>query len=255
MKPIQSTLLAPAPHGFFTRKDGVSSGIYDSLNCGFGSDDETENVAQNREKVAKMLGLKVEHLISTHQFHSTDVITITEPTVYRPNVMADAMVTNQPKTGLGVLTADCAPVLFYDPGAQVVGAAHAGWRGALEGVIEATISAMINLGAKRDHISATIGPCIRQDAYEVGPEFVDTFVENTSDFARFFKPYPSGNAHFDLPSFVLFRLQEQGLAAATRTGNCTYTEHADFYSYRRNTHRGISDYGRQISVITLPDRP
>jgi hypothetical protein len=245
---ITSDALAPR-HGFFTRKGGASSGIFAGLNCGTGSSDQAEIVAINRARVADAMGLGVEALVSVHQVHSPDVVTVTAPLADRPR--ADAMVTATPGLALAVLTADCQPVLFADAKAGVIGAAHAGWKGARDGVMEATLDAMEALGARRGDITAVIGPCISQTAYEVGQEFLDSFTDDAPEAQRFFVNGNGDRYLFDLPSYGLWRLREAGVGHADWTRHCTYRDPARFYSYRRTTHAGEADYGRQISVIRL----
>ncbi|MBC7179026.1 MAG: peptidoglycan editing factor PgeF, partial [Roseovarius sp.] len=198
--------LSPLRHGFFTRRGGASSGVFSGLNCGPGSSDQSEIVQINRARVAEAMGVAADHLITVHQVHSADVVTVTGPMGTRPR--ADAMVTNVPGVALAVLTADCQPVLFADVGNGVIGAAHAGWRGALDGVLEATVAAMEGLGADRRRIKAVIGPSISQAAYEVGPEFIDAFLAEDPDNARFFANGAGGRYQFDLPGFGLHRLRQ-----------------------------------------------
>lgn len=236
-------------HGFFTRKGGASSGVFSGLNCGPGSTDQSEIVAINRARVADALGVAPDHLLTLHQVHSAHVVTLTAPFSARPE--ADAMVTATPGLALGVLTADCQPVLFSDPKAGVIGAAHAGWRGVASGVLEATVDAMVRLGATRANVTAVIGPTISQRAYEVGPEFYDHFVDDTVSNARFFINGPGDRYLFDLPGFGLQRLRVAGVGTAEWTGHCTYSDAARFYSYRRSTHASEADYGRLISAICL----
>jgi hypothetical protein len=245
---ITSDALAPR-HGFFTRKGGASSGIFAGLNCGTGSSDQAEIVAINRARVADAIGLGVESLVSVHQVHSPDVVTVTAPLADRPR--ADAMVTATPGLALAVLTADCQPVLFADAKAGVIGAAHAGWKGARDGVMEATLDAMEALGAQRGQVTAVIGPCISQTAYEVGQEFFESFTDDAPEARRFFVNGNGDRYLFDLPSYGLWRLREAGVGHADWTRHCTYRDPARFYSYRRTTHAGEADYGRQISVIRL----
>jgi YfiH family protein len=245
---ITSDALEPR-HGFFTRKGGASSGIFAGLNCGTGSSDQAEIVAINRARVAEAMGLGVEALVSVHQVHSPDVVTVTTPLTERPR--ADAMVTATPGLALAVLTADCQPVLFSDGKAGVIGAAHAGWKGARDGVMEATLDAMEALGARRGDITAVIGPCISQTAYEVGQEFFESFTDDAPEAQRFFINGKGDRYLFDLPSFGLWRLRAAGVGHAEWTRHCTYRDPARFYSYRRTTHAGEADYGRQISVIRL----
>ena len=238
-----------ARHGFFTRKGGASSGIFSGLNCGPGSSDLSEIVAINRARVATRMGVEPDHLLTLHQIHSPDVVTLTEPFTTRPR--ADAMVTSTPGLALGILTADCQPVLFADPSAGVIGAAHAGWRGTKDGVLEATIAAMTALGATPQGITAVIGPCISQSAYEVGPEFYQSFTDDDPTAARFFANGPTDRMLFDLPGYGLHRLRAAGVGHAEWTRHCTYSDPSRFYSFRRTTHAGEADYGRLISVIRL----
>jgi len=239
----------PVRHGFFTRKGGASSGIFAGLNCGSGSSDQAEIVAINRARVAEAMGVAPEALVTVNQVHSPDVVTVIGPLADRP--CADAMVTATPGLALAVLTADCQPVLFADAEAGVIGAAHAGWRGALDGVLEATVEAMEALGARRRAISAVIGPCISQTAYEVGPEFLDAFRDEDPANTRFFANGTGDRLLFDLPGFGLHRLRTAGVGQAEWVRHCTYRDSERFYSFRRTTHSGEADYGRLISVIRL----
>ena len=239
----------PFRHGFFTRKGGASSGIFAGLNCGAGSSDLSEVVQINRARVAEALGLAPTALVSLHQVHSADVVHLTGP--LKSPVKADGMVTATPGLGLAILTADCQPVLFADPVARVIGAAHAGWRGAQGGVLEATVEAMVALGAKRANIAACIGPTISQKAYEVGPEFFETFTDDDPTTQRFFAQGQGDRMLFDLPAYGLHRLSVAGVGQAQWTRHCTYSDPDRFYSYRRTTHAGEADYGRLISVIRL----
>ena len=245
---ITSDALAPR-HGFFTRKGGASSGIFAGLNCGTGSSDQAEIVAINRARVADAMGLGVEALVSVHQVHSPDVVTVTTPLTERPR--ADAMVTATPGLALAVLTADCQPVLFSDAKAGVIGAAHAGWKGARDGVMEATLDAMETLGARRGDITAVIGPCISQTAYEVGQEFLESVTDDDAEARRFFVTGNGDRFLFDLPSYGLWRLRTAGVGHAEWTRHCTYRDPERFFSFRRTTHAGEADYGRLISVIRL----
>ena len=245
---ITSDML-PTRHGFFTRKGGASSGIFAGLNCGVGSTDQSDIVAINRARAAAALDLAPEALVSVHQVHSADVVTVTGPLTIRPR--ADAMVTRVPGLALAVLTADCQPVLLADPGAGVIGAAHAGWRGAQGGVLEATVEAMVALGATRDGIRAVIGPTISQVAYEVGPEFVAGFLADDPANARFFVAGSGDRAQFDLPAYGLARLRAAGVGQVAWTGHCTYSDAERFYSFRRSNHRNEADYGRLLSAIRL----
>ncbi|MCK0150411.1 peptidoglycan editing factor PgeF [Marivita sp. S6314] len=246
---ITSDTLVPFRHGFFTRRGGASSGVFAGLNCGTGSSDQSEIVAINRARVAEAMEVPEDHLATVHQTHSADVHVVSGP-VDTPKPRADAMVSNTPGVALGILTADCQPVLFADAEAGVIGAAHAGWKGALDGVLEATVDAMMTLGATRDGIVAVIGPSISQRAYEVGPEFLDAFLDEDPQNARFFANGSDDRFHFDLPAFGLHRLRTAGIAAEW-TRHCTYSDADRFYSYRRATHAREADYGRLISVIRL----
>lgn len=241
--------LAPLRHGFFTRKGGASSGVFSGLNCGTGSSDQTEIVAINRARVADALDVPHHHLSGVHQIHSPDVVVVDGPQTDKPR--ADALVTATPGIALSVLTADCQPVLFADPDAGVIGAAHAGWKGAQAGVLEATVDAMVALGATRSAITAVIGPSISQRAYEVGPEFMDSFMDADPEFARYFINGTGDRMMFDLPGFGLNRLRAAGVGHAEWTRHCTFSDPARFYSYRRTTHAKEADYGRLIAAITL----
>jgi len=234
-------------HGFFTRKGGASSGIFAGLNCGTGSSDLSEAVAINRARVTEAMGVGPDALVTVHQVHSARAVAVTGPLAIRPE--ADALVTATPGVLLAVLTADCQPVLFSDPKAGVIGAAHAGWRGAVDGVLEATLDAMEQLGAHRSDISAVIGPTISQSVYEVGPEFLERFCAEDPDCTRFFANGHGDRQHFDLPGYGLQRLRAAGVGHAEWTGHCTYRDAARFYSFRRTTHAGEADYGRLISTI------
>ena len=246
---LASDLLAPVRHGFFTRRGGASSGIFEGLNCGPGSSDQAEAVRINRARVAEAMGGTPDSLVSLYQVHGADVVTLEGVSSERPR--AHAMVTAQQGLILGILTADCAPVLFADADAGVVGAAHAGWKGAVGGVLEATIEAMEALGARRDAIAAVVGPTISQRNYEVGLDFMDAVMADDRGNARFFaKGRSEDRVQFDLPSYALSRLRAAGVEAEW-TGHCTYAEPDRFFSYRRTTHRREADYGRQIACITL----
>lgn len=240
--------LSGIAHGFFTRDGGVSSGIYASLNCGLGSADERGNVLENRRRVAGHLGAG--SVVTLYQTHSATALAIEAPPA-GDLPKADAVVTRTPGLAVGALAADCAPVLFADPVAKVVGAAHAGWRGAAGGVLESAIVAMEGLGAERGRIAAAVGPCISQAAYEVGPEFEAQLLALSVENARFFRRFKAGEkAHFDLPGYVAARLSAAGLAAVDCLGVCTYG-HESLFSYRRSQHRRENDYGRQISAIVV----
>lgn len=246
---ITADALAPLRHGFFTRKGGASSGVFSGLNCGLGSSDQAEVVRINRHRAADALGLGPDSLVNVHQVHSARVEVVEGPMGERPK--ADGMVTKVPGLALTILTADCQPVLFADRQAGVIGAAHAGWRGALDGVLEETVDRMEELGARRDDIVAVIGPAISQQAYEVGPEFLDDFMADDPDNHRFFANGEGDRYQFDLPSFGLHRLRQAGVGHAEWTRHCTYSDAARFYSYRRATHAGEADYGRLLAAIRL----
>lgn len=251
--PLQDAAGLGIRHGFFTRAGGVSRGIYSGLNVGIGSEDEPAAVRENRARIAACLGVGADRLVSPFQVHSPDVVTVAAPfSGERPR--ADGIVTATPGLAIAVVTADCGPVLFADPQAGVIGAAHAGWKGALAGVLENTVSAMEALGARRDRIVAALGPSISRDAYEVGPEFVERFTATDPDNGRWFSPSPrEDHAMFDLQGYTVDRLLRAGVRASM-TGHCTYAGEKDFYSYRRKTHRGDPDYGRQMSAIVLEEK-
>jgi YfiH family protein len=251
---IQAPVLVSQPsirHAFFTRQGGVSEGIYASLNGGVGSSDDPEKVRENRRRMAETLAVSPEALISVYQVHSPDAVIVEGPwRGERPK--ADAMVTAVPGLALGITTADCGPVLFADAQARVIGAAHAGWRGAVTGVLESTVTAMERLGALRGQIVAVLGPTISQRAYEVGPDFIDRFTKEAPGHERFLKAAERpGHAMFDLPGFIGARLEATGISAFTDLGLCTYSDEERFFSYRRTTHRKEPDYGRLISAIAL----
>lgn len=247
---LTSDELAPFRHGFFTRLGGASTGVFESLNCGPGSDDDSAVVDENRRRVADAFGQPEDRLATVHQTHSADVLHVTEPPA-APRPKCDAMVTDVAGIVLGILTADCQPVLFADASAGVVGAAHAGWKGALGGVLEATVEAMEGLGARRENIAAVIGPSISQENYEVGPEFHAQFLANDPSFAQYFAPGKTDRMMFDLPGFGLARLTKAGLGSVSWTGHCTYADPQRFFSFRRATHRKEQDYGRLISAIMI----
>ena len=239
-------------HGFFTREGGVSEGIYAGLNCGAGSQDDRARVLENRSRVAGHLGTQPGHLLTCYQIHSATTVVVTEPWTFETMPRGDALVTNVPGLAVGALAADCAPVLFADPDARVVAAAHAGWKGALNGILEATIATMTRIGAKRNRIRAALGPCIGPTAYEVGPEFEANFLAVDLDYGRFFRrPTPEARPYFDLPGFILARLSVAGLDTVECCTECTYSAESRLYSYRRSTHRAEPDYGRQMSAIVL----
>jgi len=232
------------------RHGGVSTGVFSTLNCGYGSPEPREIIRRNRALISAHMQVSESRLYSVMQTHSANVITINEPGDFSGEMEADAMVSSSKNIALGVLTADCAPVLFHDSGAAVVGAAHAGWRGAFGGVLEATIEAMCALGAKRNRIIAVVGPCISQRNYEVGPEFLENFIDENPDNGRFFTQGPPEKYLFDLPGFTLFRLRAAQISEAEWTGPCTYANPSDFFSYRFAHHNGLPSYGRMLSVIT-----
>lgn len=252
---LQSASLAILPdirHAFFTRTGGVSQGIYTSLNGGVGSNDSPEQVAENRARMAQALGVAPERFLTPYQIHSPDVVIADAPWTAETRPRADAVVTREPGLAIGVSTADCGPLLFADDKARVVGAAHAGWRGAFTGVIDATLAAMEKLGADRANISVALGPTIRQANYEVGHEFVERFLAADADNARFFADAArAGHAMFDLTGYIAARVQQAGIVKFEDLGLCTYAEPERFYSYRRSTHLNEPDYGRHINVIAL----
>lgn len=239
-------------HGFFTRRGGCSSGLYHSLNCGPGNDDHPENVQKNRQTILAMLDPHAEKICGLYQIHSNVVHFLDQPWEGGKLLKGDGMVTRQKNIVLGILTADCAPVLLADPENGVIGAAHAGWQGALTGIVENTVQMMCDNGAENSNIVAAIGPCIAQQNYEVGPEFLKNFTDLESDHQRFFTNSPKENHHlFDLRGFVLDRLEKAGIQNISVNPHDTYALEDDFFSYRRSTHRGEVDYGRQISAIML----
>jgi YfiH family protein len=239
-------------HGFFTRQGGVSQGIYESLNCGLGSNDRAEDVHENRKSIAAKLGIEPGNLVTVRQAHGSNAVAVETPWLPSNAPEGDAMVTVTRGIALGILTADCTPILFADPEARVIGAAHAGWRGAKTGIIESVIGAMEQKGATRGRICATIGPTISQSAYEVGDEFQTAFTADGGENHSFFATAKSGGKpHFDLPSYCLRRLTRAGLAQVENLGLCTYENESLFFSYRRSVHRNEPDYGRQISAIVL----
>lgn len=254
LHPVEAPELAlpGVAHAFFTRSGGVSEGIYRGLNTGIGSKDDRARVLENRARAARHLGSAPERLATPYQIHSADAVVVDE--VWGPGLgpKADAVVTDRPGVAIGIGTADCGPVLFADAEAGVIGAAHAGWKGALTGILEATLSAMEGLGAERGRVVAVLGPSISGEAYEVGPEFVARFAEADPLNERFFRPAErAGHAFFDLPAYIVARLEAAGVAQAASLGLCTYGDEGRFYSYRRATHRGEPDYGRLLSAIAL----
>ncbi|MEM1344462.1 MAG: peptidoglycan editing factor PgeF [Pseudomonadota bacterium] len=247
--PITAAILAGTRHGFFTRIGGVSLGHYQSLNAGLGSNDDPAAVTENRTRVRQALGAA--HLVTLAQTHSAKAVTVSTPWD-GPRPEADALVSNTPGLMLGVLSADCAPVLLVEPDAGVIGAAHAGWKGALDGILASVVAAMVGLGARRQAIRAAVGPTISQRAYEVGPEFVARFLDADASNARHFVPGQDDRAHFDLPGYVLAALHAEEITAEW-TGHCTYSDARRFHSHRRAVHEGAPDYGRLIAGIALHD--
>jgi polyphenol oxidase len=252
---ILSPGLATLPrvrHAFFTRENGVSQGIYASLNGGQGSKDDPAHVAENRRRMAATLDAPA--LVTAYQIHSATAVVATEPWTREAAPRADAIVTNRPNLAIGITVADCGPLLFADGNVGVIGAAHAGWRGAFDGVIESAVAKMEELGARRENIAAAIGPLIRQPSYEVGAEFVDRFRAADPTYENFFVPSPrADHAMFDLPGFISLRLAQSGIIAIHDLGLDTYADETRFYSYRRATHRGEPDYGRLIAAIALTE--
>jgi YfiH family protein len=251
---LESPLLSAVPglrHAFFSRDGGVSGGIYASLNGGIGSNDDPANVAENRRRMAARMGVTSDHFLTLFQAHSPDVVVASAPwdTASRPR--ADAIVTRAEGLAIGVTAADCGPILFVDPNARVIGAAHAGWKGALTGIVESTVDAMERLGADRTGIVTAIGPLIRQPSYEVGNEFVARFVDADAENALFFLPASrEGHAMFDLAGFIRMRLENAGVSVIDDTGVDTYSDDR-FFSYRRSVHRKEPDYGRHVHAIML----
>jgi polyphenol oxidase len=251
-KPLDS--LSHIRHAFFTREGGVSDGIYASLNGGQGSADDPARVAENRRRMAEALKVADGHLVACYQIHSAEAVIATAPWTRADAPRADAIVTATPGLAIGVSIADCGPVLFADSEAIVVGAAHAGWKGAFTGILEATVAKMEELGAERARIVAAIGPLIRQSSYEVGPEFVTRFREADPMNIRYFAPSErSGHALFDLPGYIRARLGKIGVGAIDDLCCDTYSEENYFFSFRRSVHRNEADYGRLIAAITLAE--
>lgn len=250
-EPTQITVpILHTAHGFFTRQGGVSTGPYASLNCSLSGQDARESVTENRARVARALGINPDNLVGLHQVHGALAVPVTEPWAHdqaRPH--ADAMVTDRPGIALGIVTADCAPVLFADREAGIIGAAHAGWRGAVAGILEATITAMRELGAR--NIAAAIGPCIAQASYEVGPDLRDTVLARNPDDESFFAPGRAGRWQFDLPAYCAARLTAAGLQGIAITGADTCADEERFFSHRRRTLSAGGPIGHQISAITL----
>jgi hypothetical protein len=251
---LGSPLLSAVPglrHAFFSREGGVSDGIYARLNGGLGSNDDPADVAENRRRMAEQMGVPPSHFLGVHQIHSPDAVVATGPWEGAARPRADAIVTRTEGLAIGVTAADCGPILFVDPNARVIGAAHAGWKGALTGIVESTVEAMEKLGAERAGIVAAIGPLIRQDSYEVGNEFVERFMEADAENALFFIPAArEGHAMFDLAGFIRKRLENAGVLVIDDIGIDTYSDER-FFSYRRSVHRKEPDYGRHVHAIVL----
>jgi YfiH family protein len=251
---LASPVLSAIPglcHAFFTRQGGVSDGVYESLNGGLGSEDDAANVAENRRRMAEQMGVPPQRLLSAYQIHSPDAVVATGPWQGAARPRADAIVTRTEGLAIGITAADCGPILLVDPNARVIGAAHAGWKGALTGIVESTVEAMEKLGAERGGMVASIGPLIRQHSYEVGGEFVERFIEADAEHAMFFIPSArEGHAMFDLAGFIRMRLENAGVLMIDDIGVDTYSDER-FYSYRRSVHRGEPDYGRHVHAIML----
>ena len=251
---LASPLLSAVPglrHAFFSREGGVSRGIYGSLNAGIGSNDDPAAVAENRRRMAEQIGVLPQHFLTVHQTHSPDVIVATAPWRDGPRPKADAIVTRTEGLAIGATAADCGPILLVDANARVIGAAHAGWKGALTGILEAAIAAMETLGAERGRIIAAIGPLIRQPSYEVGGEFVERFIDADAENALFFLPSArTGHSMFDLAGYIRRRLEAAGILMIDDIGVDTYSDE-NFFSYRRSVHRKEPDYGRHVHAIVL----
>lgn len=255
LEPITAANLSGQPgirHGFFTRTGGVSSGIYAGLNCGLGSNDDAVHVLENRRRVSDYLGSKYDGVLTLYQEHGATAFTVDGPIPRDQLPKADGIVTATPGLVIGVLTADCAPVLFADADAKIVAAAHAGWRGAVSGIVESTIAEMERLGARRERITASVGPCIDQSAYEVGDDFMDGVVARDSANAGYFvRASAFAKPHFDLPGFVVNRLRQAKIRNIVNASQCTHANESLFFSFRRTTQRNEPDYGRQISAIVV----
>ncbi len=247
-EPITAATLQPFRHGFFGRQGGCSEGDYRSLNCGLFSQDDADRVNTNRRRVANRLAVASQNLITCRQTHSAHVATIRDQHS-GTGIVADGLVTTVPGTAIGVLSADCQPVLFIEPNAHVVAAAHAGWRGALAGILENTISAMVTVGAERHQIRAVIGPAISQKKYQIGPEFEKLFMAHDSTNRHFFADLEDGTRVFNLPAYGLMRLERAGIESARWTGHCTYSDPTRHFSYRRSQHGQRQATGLQLSAI------
>jgi YfiH family protein len=255
LQPIEARCLSSMPgirHGFFTRVGGVSEGLYASLNCGPGSSDDGARVAENRTRVARHLGAESANLVTLYQVHGATALCVASPVPAHDRPKADAVVTRTPGLAIGILTADCTPVLLADPEAKVVAAAHAGWRGAAAGIVGSAVAEMERQGAHRDRIRAVIGPTISQAAYEVGPDFEEALLKGCPSNEKYFlRNNANARAHFDLPGFVAGKLAEAGVAEFERQSPCTYRNESLFFSFRRSQHRKEADYGRQIAAIVV----
>ncbi|NKB53619.1 MAG: peptidoglycan editing factor PgeF [Rhizobiaceae bacterium] len=254
--PIQSQLLDDLEgikHGYFTRQGGVSKGIYSGLNAGLGSGDNRQDVVENRRRITQQLKVAEDKLAAPYQVHSPDVV-IADQAWTNDRPKADGVVTNQPGLAIGVVTADCGPVLFADADAGIIGACHAGWKGALGGVLENTVAKMVEIGAQPASITAILGPTISQKNYQVGPGFPDPFLSRSAENLRYFTTSDKTDHYqFDLTGYIVDRLAKTGIRA-NAVNRCTYGEEDNFYSYRRTTHRNESDYGRQLSAIVMNNR-
>lgn len=245
--PFHTSPALSTPHGFFTRRGGVSKGLYDSLNCGLGSQDGQADIVENRDRVRRALG--AQDLVTAHQTHSARTAFIDTA---ESGLNVDALVTKTPGLAIGALAADCGPILLHEPRAGIIGAAHSGWRGAANGILQNVVETMCTHGAQRDKIQAVIGPCISQRAYEVGPDFTALFeAEHSADLDLFRAATKPDHRMFDLPGFIERQLTRAGVCVS-RAHACTYENEADYFSYRRTTHKNEPDYGRQISAICLP---
>jgi polyphenol oxidase len=250
---IRAPALEGAAHAFFTRRGGVSQGVYASLNGGVGSNDEPAAVAENRARMARVLGVAPENFLVPYQVHSADALAVSAPWAEGGRPRCDGLVTATPGLALGVTGADCGVLLFADLSAQVIGAAHAGWKGALTGMVEALVAAMEAFGARRANIVGALGPTIGQNSYEVGPEFFARFAAEDAGFSRYFAPSEkTGHHFFDLPGFLVMRAERAGIGRFENLGLDTYADEARFFSYRRTTHRKEPDYGRLVAAIALP---
>ena len=252
LKILKNNNLFGAKHGFFTRLGGESTGIYKGLNCGLGSMDNKKIINRNRVLVANSMGISQSRLVFVHQIHSSDVITIKNK-IHTSPVKGDALVTANKKIALSILTADCQPVLFLDKKNGIIGAAHAGWKGAFTGILQNTIKSMKAIGSEPDHISVTIGPSISQKNYEVGPEFFDTLCKDYKYNEKFFFKGNKNRFHFDLVGYSIYQIKKSGVRKVNYVDSCTYENPDLYFSYRRSVHKSEPDYGRMISTIMLED--